>query len=582
MRLFILVDSHIDLESCDLAEGVLGEGCGSDLENTDLLIGNGGLVVLVDKGLDMSLYVLNAVCLDIVLVGEDLGDDRVVRETSLALTLVNNDVENAGGGNESVFDLLGIYVLAVREDDEVLLTSRDEEDAVLALLAVVTGAEEAVLGECLCGLLGIIVVAEHYVRTLDADLALAVLIGIENEDLIAVKGSTDTALNVIERAVYRNDGGALCDAVAVESGDAHCGEEIDDLGVDGCAARDDHLDLAAECRADLREDLLAEVDTDLAHTVAELDHTLDELFLALVLDVRPDLAVEGLKIEGNENEMLGLLLAELLSDIAKTARDEDLGADDGVTYDHNRGSEGVVGRKNADGLVAKVDIGDYRCHIRKDSVLRKHNALALARGSRCENEKRESIGIDLCVIVGIGICLKLRLARTHRCAEASLGLPCSKIYGLCLELYFGGDVFCLFLYVLIAEEEGGAGFGGCICKVRRLPFRIKGDENAADRENGKVGEHPVIAELTDDSAMLAGASHSGKLACERANVIAEIGKLDLSDLGLGGAAEGVRDLVGVRLARVLNELAHIREIEFFVKLILIHNKIPFRKLIYSF
>ena len=67
--MFLLVDRHIELESEDLTKGVLRELLGSDLEDSDLLIGDSRLVVFVDVALKILLDVLDAVLLHEVVVG---------------------------------------------------------------------------------------------------------------------------------------------------------------------------------------------------------------------------------------------------------------------------------------------------------------------------------------------------------------------------------------------------------------------------------------------------------------------------------------------------------------------------------
>ena len=117
------VDRHIELKSHDLAKCVLGELGIANLENADLLVRNCGAVVVVNVLLQMCLDIGDVVLLDILVIGIDLGNDCVVLHTSLALTLVNDDVDDTGSCNELVFNLLGVNVLTVGEDDEVLFTS---------------------------------------------------------------------------------------------------------------------------------------------------------------------------------------------------------------------------------------------------------------------------------------------------------------------------------------------------------------------------------------------------------------------------------------------------------------------------
>ena len=247
---FHSVDGHIQLEAHDLAQGVLGEVLLADLQDGDLLVGHRRLVVGIDVGLEVCLRVGNAVLLHVVLVREDLSDDGVVRDAAAALALVDDDILHAGDGDQLVLDLLGVDVLAVREDDEVLLAAGDVEDVVLVQLAIVAGAEVAVVVEGVLGGSLVLVVAQHDVRASDADLALAVLVGVANHDGVDIEHGADTAPHHAAAAVDGDDGRALGDAVAVEGRDADGLEEGEDLGVDGRAARDDHLHLAAEGCAD--------------------------------------------------------------------------------------------------------------------------------------------------------------------------------------------------------------------------------------------------------------------------------------------------------------------------------------------
>ena len=81
--------------------------------------------MLVEVFLDVN----DAVVLELLVVGEDLGNDNFLIGVLLALARVNNYLENAADARDLGLDFLGIYVLTVREDDEVLLTARDVEPA---------------------------------------------------------------------------------------------------------------------------------------------------------------------------------------------------------------------------------------------------------------------------------------------------------------------------------------------------------------------------------------------------------------------------------------------------------------------
>ena len=77
-RLCALVDGHIHFAAQDLAKGVLRELLFTDSEQADLLIGDGGLVVVVNIGLEVRVHIGDAVLGEEVLVGIDLGNDGVV------------------------------------------------------------------------------------------------------------------------------------------------------------------------------------------------------------------------------------------------------------------------------------------------------------------------------------------------------------------------------------------------------------------------------------------------------------------------------------------------------------------------
>ena len=138
----VLFNSHIDLESHDLTKGVLGELLVTNLENTYLLVRYCGEVVLINVLLEMCVDIGNAVLLDIILIGINLSNDGVVHKASLALSLVNYDIDNAGNCDELRLNLLGVNVLTVGENDEVLLSTGDVDRTLLAELTVVAGRKK--------------------------------------------------------------------------------------------------------------------------------------------------------------------------------------------------------------------------------------------------------------------------------------------------------------------------------------------------------------------------------------------------------------------------------------------------------
>ena len=76
--------------------------------------------------------------------------------------------------SQVVLKLFGEYVLAVSGDDYVLLTSCDVDEVLIVCISQVSCEEPSVLDD-LCGLFRHLIVTHHYVGSLDADLAYAVL-----------------------------------------------------------------------------------------------------------------------------------------------------------------------------------------------------------------------------------------------------------------------------------------------------------------------------------------------------------------------------------------------------------------------
>ena len=145
---FKLIDCGIDLEAKDLSEGILREFLVTDLKNTYLLIRNCGAVIRINVGLKMSLEVLNIILGNVIGIGINLCNDGVIRNASLGMALVNYYIKNAGSGNKLVFDLLGINVLSVRENDKVLDSTGDVYFTVRTEFTNISRMEEAVGIDC--------------------------------------------------------------------------------------------------------------------------------------------------------------------------------------------------------------------------------------------------------------------------------------------------------------------------------------------------------------------------------------------------------------------------------------------------
>jgi hypothetical protein len=117
--------------------------------------------------------------------------------------------QHAGHLRDDVLDLVRVHVEAAHQD-HVLLAVDDLEVAALVDHADVAGAEEAVGGHHLGGLVGALPVAGHHLRAADGDLARRaqghlVAVVVEQAMLGAGHGQADVA--AVGRAVHRVAGG---------------------------------------------------------------------------------------------------------------------------------------------------------------------------------------------------------------------------------------------------------------------------------------------------------------------------------------------------------------------------------------
>ena len=121
--------------------------------------------MLRDDLIDSCLDVADLMDLGIFVVGIDLDLDRVVLAEG-------DDILDQAVAVKLVLDQLGGHILAVAEDDQVLLAAVQIEVAVLVHVAEISCAEPAVLRDCLRRQLRIIDVAHHDRGALDLDLAV--------------------------------------------------------------------------------------------------------------------------------------------------------------------------------------------------------------------------------------------------------------------------------------------------------------------------------------------------------------------------------------------------------------------------
>ena len=298
----------------------------------------------------MSLKVGNTLFSKAGLIGIDLANDGVEGDATTALTLVNYDINESGSCAERILDLLGIYVLTVRENDNVLESTCDVEDSVACRsdlhAACVTCTEEAVLGECLGISLIILVVTKHNVGTLNLNLTLAGVVCICNTALNDGKNGTNTLGNDVVIVVYRKDRSALGNTVTVKNLNADTVEEVCHLLIKRCATGNDHVKLTAEGRENhFFEETVEGLKTDLMAILVEYNKTLNKAGneLTLCIDALKNSSVECLNVKRNCYKVAGLMLCKLLENVLYTGGDVDITADAVLTKDGNRGAVGVMG-----------------------------------------------------------------------------------------------------------------------------------------------------------------------------------------------------------------------------------------------
>ena len=428
--------------------------------------------------------------------------------------------------------------------------------------------EETVLVDDSRGCFGLLVVSHHNVGTLDADLALAVCIGLEDSDFLANDGKTDASVLLPLVSVAGNKGRALGDAVAVENGDTDGVKEIDNILIESRTAADDHLELAAECFVNLCEDRAALVDADLAESRGELHTRLQLLVDAVLLCRCPDAAVESFDKERNENKVGGLLFLELVEKVLDARGDIDLTALRIVTDIVDGRTEGVVRGKNIESLGGDVKEVHTLGHIADDIGLREHNALALAGGSRCENDGCKTVGVDLVVIVRIIALGELLAARFDEGCKREIAFLEGIAVHTNVELSFGILLEIIELARdLCTIEDGIAGraLDGCR-EVGGGHFLVKRNGDGTDSHQREIGIDPSAGGTADDGNLLVAQTEGDLLCSEIADVVLclQIGNA-LRFLVAGVLFIGNGGSVGEVFSRLLDHYAEIAEYCGFIK-----------------
>ena len=116
------------------------------------------------------------------------------------------------------FDLFRINVLSVRENYQILLSSGYIYPSFFIELSVVTCMEEAILVEDLCCRFRIVIISEHHIRSLHADLSLSVFIRVVDLYTACKDRSTHAARLAVLISVSRDQRGTFCDSVSVKDG----------------------------------------------------------------------------------------------------------------------------------------------------------------------------------------------------------------------------------------------------------------------------------------------------------------------------------------------------------------------------
>ena len=242
-------------------------------------------------------FFVQAGLLDGILVQVDQGDD-------LAVAVHHHGFCHEGLVVHDGFHFLRIDVLPVGGENHALGATLDEDVAVLVHNAQVARAQEAVVGEGVRGGLGILEVADGDVLALRLDFTSDVL-GIFGVDADggAVHGLSAGTGHVFGPVLVGEQRTGLGHAVAHQVGELDAPEEFFHLGVQGGAAHDEFLHLAAE---GLHQSFLYL----LIYDVVEDGDFGEELDAGLVQRGFDLGFVDFLHHQGNGDEQVGLDLGE--------------------------------------------------------------------------------------------------------------------------------------------------------------------------------------------------------------------------------------------------------------------------------
>ena len=225
-------------------------------------------------------------------------------------------------------------------------------------------------------------------------------------------------------------------------------------------------------------------------------------------------------------------------------------------------------RKDVECLAGDVKEVHTLCHIGNDIGLRKHNALALAGGTRGKYDGCKTIGIDLVIVIGIVTIRELLAARLNEVGKSEVALVDGITVDADVELSLG-----VFLEVsklaadLRAVEDGvgGSAVDGC-GEVGCGHFLIKRNGNSTDSHQRKIGVDPSDACAADDGNLLVTQTESDLLCSEVADIVTRFSVSNADGLCVsGGLLIGNCGLIGEIFRRLLNHYSEITEHRCFVK-----------------
>ena len=201
--------------SLDLTCGGLVKSFFSDNHVVNVLVLGKSVVEVCDRLLDLVIDLFVGHAANLLFVRKDLG----TKSNFLAVFVScgrNDYFADKRKVHDIILDLLGIDVLSVAENDEVLFAACDVKAVYFVNSSVVACVEPSVGFKHLGGKFRHFVIAHHNSVALYADLALAVLVGVVDNCINDGKDGSDGLGNDVVIVVYGED----------EIGRASCRERV--------------------------------------------------------------------------------------------------------------------------------------------------------------------------------------------------------------------------------------------------------------------------------------------------------------------------------------------------------------------